>query len=117
MNCHCCLTVTVTLLVMVSRPLVISLIKINSGRPHGGIWIMWRKYMNKHEQTFKAYNCNRIVGLGINCCSFKAWFLCVYMPCDNSENYDDFMLYLSKLLHIADEFPSPHIFTYNTNIY
>ena len=93
-------------------------LKINSGRPHGGIGIMWRKNMNKHC-TFKTYNCNRIVGLEINCGPFKALFLCVYMPCDSSENYDDFMFYLSKLLQIADEFPSPHIFIcgdFNANI-
>ena len=65
--------------------------------------------MNKHC-TFKTYNCNRIAGLEINCGSFKALFLCVYMPCDSSDNDDDFMFYLSKLLQIADEFPSPHIF-------
>ena len=69
-------------------------LKINSGRPHGGIGIMWRKNMNKHC-TFKTYNCNRIVGLEINCGPFKALFLCVYMPCDSSENYDDFMFYLT----------------------
>ena len=74
-------------------------LKLNSGRPHGGIGIMWRKHMNKHC-TFKTYNCNRNAGLEINCGSFKALFLCVYMPCDSSDNYDDFMFYLSKLLQI-----------------
>ena len=80
-------------------------LKLNSGRPPGGIGIMWRKHMNKHC-TFKTYNCNRITGLEINCGSFKALFLCVCVPCDSSENYDDFMFYLSKLLQIADEFHS-----------
>ena len=93
-------------------------LKLNSGRPHGGIGIMWRKHMNKHC-TFKTYNCNSIAGFEINCGSFKALFLCVYMPCDSSENYDDFMFYVSKLLQIADEFPSPHNFIcgdFNANI-
>ena len=41
------------------------------------------------------------------------------MPCDSSDNYDDFMLYLSKLLQIIDEFSSPYIFLcgdFNANI-
>ena len=34
-------------------------LKINSGRPHGGIGIMWRKNMNKHC-TFKTYPLNNL---------------------------------------------------------
>ena len=107
MNCPCCLTRCDFIGNGVSS--IDDKFKLNSGRPHGGIGIMWRKHMNKHC-TFKTYNCNRIAGLEINCGSFKALFLCVYMPCDSSENYDDFMFYLNKLLQIADEFPSPHFF-------
>ena len=94
-------------------------LKLNNGRPLCGIGIMWRKHMNKYC-TFKTYYCNRNAGLEINCGSFnKALFLCVYTPCDSSENYDGFMFYLSKLLQIADEFPSSHIFIcgdFNANI-
>ena len=60
---------------------------------------MWRKTLNKHC-TFKTYDCNRIAGLELNCDSFKALFLCVYMPCDSSDNYDDFMLYPGKKYNI-----------------
>ena len=41
------------------------------------------------------------------------------MPCDSTDNYDDFMFYLSKLLQIIDEFSSPYIFLcgdFNANI-
>ncbi len=65
---------------------------IHVGRPFGGIGIMWRKTINKYC-TFKTYECDRIIGLEFNCDSFSALFLCVYMPYDCSDNYDDYMFY------------------------
>ena len=75
---------------------------------------MWRKNMNK-SFTFKTDNCNRIVDIKFNCGSLKALFLCVYMPCDSIGSYHDFMFYLSKILQLADEFPSPHVICGNFN--
>ena len=97
---------------------IVDELKLNSGRANGDIRILSRKNMNKHC-SFKTYTCIRIVGIEINCGRFNALFLCVYMPCHSSENYDDFMFCLSKLVHIADEFPSPYIFMcgdFNANI-
>ena len=36
--------------------------QINTGRPFGGVGIMWRKHLNTYC-TFKKYACDRIVGL------------------------------------------------------
>ena len=36
--------------------------------------------------------------------SFKALFLCVYLPYDCAENFDDYMFYLSQLLQIIEDF-------------
>ena len=79
---------------------------------------MWLKTLKKHC-TFKTYDCKRIAGLELNCDSFKVLFLCVYMPCGSSGNYNDFMFYLSKLLQITDKFSLPSIFIcddFNANV-
>ena len=53
---------------------------------------------------------DRIIGIEFVCNSFSALFLCVYLPYDCSDNHDNYMFYLSKLLQIIDDYPSPYIF-------
>ena len=77
-------------------------LKLIVGRTFDGIGIMWRKTLNKHC-TFKTYmyDCKRIAGLELNCDSFKTLFLCVCMPCDSGDNYDDVMFHFSKFMCLA----------------
>ena len=92
--------------------------RINTGRPFGGVGIMWRKHLNTYC-TFKEYACDRIVGLEINCNSFSLLILCIYLPFDSSENYDDYMFYLAKMLQIVEEFGSPYVYIcgdFNANL-
>ncbi len=92
--------------------------RINVGRPHGGVGILWKRTLNKYC-TFKKYDCDRIVSVEFKCGSFMALFVCVYMPFDCSDNYDDYMFYLNKLMTIIDNFPSPYVFVtgdFNANI-
>ena len=92
--------------------------RINTGRPFGGVGIMWRKYLNTYC-TIKEYACDRIVGLEINCNSFSLLILCIYLPFDSSENYDDYMFYLAKMLQIVEEFGSPYVYIcgdFNANL-
>ena len=92
--------------------------RINTGRPFGGTGIMWRKHLNTYS-AFKTYDCDRIIGLEINCTSFSLLILCIYLPFDSSENYDDYMFYLAKMLQIVDEFGSPYVYicgNFNANL-
>ena len=92
--------------------------QINTGRPFGGIGIMWRKHLNTYC-TFKEYACDRIVRLEINCNSFSLLILCIYLPFDSSENYDDYMFYLAKMLEIVEEFGSLYVYIcgdFNANL-
>lgn len=70
---------------------------INVGRPFGGIGILWRRTLNIYCSV-RTYDCDRIIGLEFNCDSFSALFLCIYMPFDCSDNYDDYMFYLNRLV-------------------
>ena len=88
------------------------------GRPFGGVGIMWRKHLNTCCKL-KTYDCDRIIGLEIDTDNFLIFVLCVYLPFDNSENYDDFMFYLAKILQIVEEFRSPYVYAcgdFNDNL-
>ena len=92
--------------------------RINTGRPFGGTGIMWRKHLNTYS-AFKTYDCDRIIGLKINCTFFSLLILCIYLPYDSSENYDDYMFYIAIMLQIVDEFGSPYVYIcgdFNANL-
>ena len=92
--------------------------QILSGRPFGGIAILWRKCFNAYC-SIKLYDCDRIIGIEFAYDSFKALFLCVYLPYDYAENFDDYMFYLSQLLQIIEDFSSPYVYIcgdFNANV-
>ena len=92
--------------------------QILSGRPFGGIAILWRKCFNAYC-SIKLYDCDRIIGIEFVYDSFKALFLCVYLPYDCAENFDDYMFYLSQLLQIIEDFYSPYVYIcgdFNANV-
>ena len=83
--------------------------QIHTGRPFGGVAVLWRKTLNTYCSTSRSiitYDCDRILGLQLTWGSFIALFLCVYLLCDCSDNHDDYMFYLSKIFQIIDEFQS-----------
>ena len=92
--------------------------QIHTGRPFDGVAVLWRKTLSKFCSII-TYDCDRILGLQFTCGSFTALFLCVYLPYECSDNYDDYMFYLSKIFQMIDEFQSPYIFVcgdFNANI-
>ena len=88
-------------------------------RPFGGIAILWKKCFNAYC-SIKRYDCDRIVGIEFVYGSFTALFLCVYLPYDCAENFDDYMFYLSQLLQIIEDFSSPYVYIcgdFNANVF
>ena len=51
--------------------------QIHTGRPFGGVAILWRKTLNKYCSII-TYDCDRILGLQFTCGSFTA-LLYVYI--------------------------------------
>ena len=83
------------------------------GRPFGGIAILWKKCFNVYC-SIKRYDCDRIVGIEFVSGSFAVLFLCVYLPYDCAENFDDYMymFYLSQLLQIIEDYSSPYVYIF-----
>ena len=84
---------------------------IHTGRPFGGIAMLWRKSLNKYI-SIVTYDCDRIVGLKFESNSFAALFVCVYLPYDCSDNFDNYMFLLAKISQIIDEFQTPYVYVY-----
>ena len=83
--------------------------QIHTGRPFGGIAVLWRKSLNKYI-SIVTYDCDRIVGLKFELNSFGVLFVCVYLPYDCSDNFDDYMFLLAKISQIIDEFQTPYVY-------
>ena len=73
-----------------------------------GMAILRRKCFNAYC-SIKLYDCDIIIGIEFAYDSFKALFLCVYLPYDCAENFDDYMFYLSQLLQIIEDLSSPYV--------
>ena len=73
-----------------------------TGKPFGRTAFLWRKSFTKFC-SIKTYDSDRIIDIEFVCNSFTALFLCVYLPYDCSDNLDDYMFYLGKLLQIIDD--------------
>ena len=69
---------------------------IITGRPHGGIAILWKKSFGPAAVPVTYDDC-RLLGLEIIIKNVKMLLINVYMPCSSTENLDEFMFYLAQL--------------------
>ena len=72
------------------------------GRPYGGLSFMWHEKLSQSVRII-TYDDDRILGLLCNFNNISCLFLNVYLPTDCPENYEDFMLYLGKIVAIAND--------------
>jgi exonuclease III len=91
--------------------------KVLSGRPHGGIAILWKKTLGKCKIT--DFSDNRMMVFELQCGEKSLLFVNVYMPCCSEDNYPDFLYYLGKINSIVTDSNSPYVYVlgdYNANI-
>ena len=75
--------------------------KVLQGRKHGGIGILWRKNLTNSYKILDVDE--RIMGIQLKFGDKELLILNVYMPYCCSDNYDDYILYLSKLNNIVTQ--------------
>ena len=78
-----------------------------TGRPHGGLAILWRKSMTGVKIIDMCDP--RLMCIEISSDSQCLALLNVYMPVDHSQNVDDFMYYLAKIEDFLRNHSSPYI--------
>ena len=74
---------------------------------HINILIKKNAASERKSATMLTYDCDRIVRLKFELNSFAVLFVCVYLPYDCSDNFDDYMFLLAKISQIIDEFQTP----------
>ena len=80
-----------------------------SGRPYGGTAILWRKSFGDSIRV-KSFNDARLLGAELILGGNKLFILCVYLPTNCSDNFDEFSDYLGKINAIVQEQKSSNIF-------
>ena len=81
--------------------------EILTGRPYGGLAILWRKTLG-HACRVITYDDNRVMGIEITSSQNSILILNVYLPYCSEANQLDFDFYLSKLKDLIDAHKSPH---------
>ena len=82
--------------------------KVLSGRPYGGIGILWRKNLS-HVCKLVNLDDSRLLALRIASGKDSLYLVNVYLPYFSHENYDTYMYYLGRLNAIVSELPSTKI--------
>ena len=83
--------------------------KLLSGRPHGGLSVMWKKSLSNSIKIMQ-FDDSRILGIELQSNNFTLLFLTVYLPYECDKFYDDYCFYLSKLQCIIDSANTPYVF-------
>ena len=73
-----------------------------SGRPYGGIGILWRKSMS-HACSVITYDDSRLIGINVHTNNGKYLILNVYLPYQSHDNYDEYCHYIGLITAIVNE--------------
>ena len=63
--------------------------KLLSGRPHGGLSVMWKKSLSNSIKIMQ-FDDSRILGIELQSNNFTLLFLTVYLPYECNKFYDDY---------------------------
>ncbi len=97
---------------------MISTEKLHTGRPYGGLGVIWRKNLGLTAKL-DTYDDTRLLGITFDCDDNRVLILSVYLPCDVPENTDLYQMYLAKIEDIVDSHPTPYVMVigdFNANI-
>ena len=83
---------------------------IISGRPYGGLAILWRKSLGESCKPIVYKDEKRIMSLEVSIAYEKYLFLNVYLPYCCQDNYDAFLRYLSKIDSLILEADTPYVY-------
>ena len=79
---------------------------------------MWKKSVGGRCKV-NSYNDDRMLSIAADICETTVLFINVYLLCDNGENYNAFMEYLSRINATIENHSSPYVYVlgdYNANL-
>jgi exonuclease III len=83
--------------------------KLLVGRPFGGVAILWRKSLASVVKV-STYEDSRLMGLELMSGSTKILIICVYLPTETPDNFDEYVSYLGKIHSIVDEAQTSNVY-------
>ena len=86
-----------------------SSLDIITGRPHGGLAILWRRSLGSCCKVLTFKDEHRVMGIEVNTGGNKILLLNVYLPCSNRDNLPQFQFYLAKINDLIESHDSPFV--------
>ena len=89
-----------------------------NGHPPGGVAILWKRNLNKIVKPLNL-GYDWLCGVCIKNENWAVYILCVYMPCQSRDNYDEFINKCGILLSVINDIDCPNIIIagdYNANV-
>ena len=83
--------------------------KIIKGRPYGGVGFLIRKSVFQFC-TVKEYDDSRILGIEYTKEGTSMLLLCVYLPYQCNDNYDEYLNCMNKIVQIVFEYPNANVY-------
>ena len=80
-----------------------------TGRPYGGIGILWHKSIGPSCTVIRYPKEPRLMAVEVRANGQKVLFINVYLPFCCDENLPDFQYYLAKLNDIIESYDSPYV--------
>ena len=79
-----------------------------TGRPFGGIGILWKKSISKLVKAI-TFDDSRLLGVQITDNQETFVFINVYLPFQCEDNYENYLNYLGKLTAVVEEIATSNI--------
>ena len=79
-----------------------------TGRPFGGIGILWKKSISIFVKTI-TFDDSRLLGVQITDNQEMLVFINVYLPFQCEDNYENYVNYLGKLTALVEELATSNI--------
>ena len=83
--------------------------KIIKGRPHGGVGFLIRKSIFQFCKV-KKYEDSRIIGIEYTKEGCSMLLLCVYLPYQCNDNYDEYVNCMNKIVQIVYDYPNANFY-------
>ena len=87
--------------------------RLLTGRPYGGLGILWRKSLGDKCDIVK-FDDNRLLGIEVKLLNqgadIQLLFVNIYMPYDCPDNVDEYIQYLARINEIIVMHPTPYVY-------
>ena len=82
---------------------------VHTGRPYGGIAILWKKFISPSCNIITFDNEKRLMAIEVMLGGRKTVLINAYLPYCSDENLADYLFYLSKINNLMEFSDTPYV--------